>query len=324
MKRRNALTVLAACLLWPAIAPAQQSKRVPVVGMLITHPPVNDQVVESVRTGLRQHGYEDGKNIRLEVRTALGHLERVPALVQELVQLKVDVIIVANDPALRAVLKATSTIPIVMAGYTDDPTAMGWIESYRRPGRNVTGAFTVNSALIAKRLELIKEMLPDVSRLAVFWERTFGLSQLEEAQRISPQLGLRLHPIEVRGPADLAAAFASAKQVKADAVLLVWTPTFYVKRGRIAALALEARLPVFSDMSWMTQAGGLLSYSSFGNESFTRAARYVDRLLKGATPADLPVEQMENIKLVVNAKTAKALGIKIPESILLRADEVIR
>lgn len=324
MKRRNALVVLASCLLWPAIASAQQSKRVPIVGMLITHPPVNDPVVAALRSGLQQHGYEDGKNIKLEVRTALGQLDRVPALVLELVQLKVDVIVVANDPALRAVLKATNTIPIVMAGYTDDPIAMGWIESYRRPGKNVTGAFTVNSALIAKRLELIKEMLPNVSRLAVFWDRTFGQRQLEEAQRVSPQLGLRLQLIEVRSPADLGSAFASAKQANADAALLVWSPVFYVNRGHIAALALEARLPLFSDMSAIAQAGGLLTYGSFGNESFARAGRYVDQILRGAKPAYLPVEQMENIKLVVNANTAKALRIKIPESIMTRADEVIR
>jgi putative tryptophan/tyrosine transport system substrate-binding protein len=324
MKRRDALIALASSALWPAIAFAQQSKRIPVVGMLITHAPVTDPVVEALRTGLRQHGYEDGKNIKLEVRTALGQLERVPALAQELVRLKVDVIVVANDPALRAVLQATSTIPIVMAGYTDDPMAMGWIESYRRPGKNVTGAFTVNSALIAKRLELIKETLPHVASVAVLWDRTFGRAQLEEAQRVSPKLGLRLHPIEVRSAADLAPAFAGAKQVNANAVLLVWTPLFYINRGRVAALALEARLPLFSDQNLYTEAGGLLSYGSFGLASFERAGRYIDQLLKGAKPADLPVEQMENIKLVVNAKTARALGIKLPESILVRADEVVR
>ena len=324
MKRRDVLTALAAGLLWPTVALAQQSTRIPVVGMLITHPPVTDPVVEGVRTGLRQHDYEDGKNIKLEVRSALGQLDRVPALAQELVQLKVDVIVVANDPALRAVLKATSTITIVMTGYTDDPTAMGWIESYRRPGKNVTGAFTVNSALIAKRLELVKEMLPGISRLAVFWDRTFGQGQLAEAQRVAPQLGLRLQPIEVRSPEELASAIAAAKQAKADALLLVWSPVFYVNRNRIVTLALEAKLPLISDMSVVTDAGGLLSYGSFGNASFERAGRYIDRLLKGAKPADLPVEQMENIKLVVNSKTAKAFGIKLPESILVRADEVIR
>ena len=229
-----------------------------------------------------------------------------------------------NEPALRAVLQATKTIPIVMTGYTDDPTAMGWIKSYRRPGGIVTGAFTVNSALIAKRLELIKEMLPKASHVAAFWDRSFGQRQLEEAQRVAPQLGLQLQPIEIRSAADITPAFTQAKQAKVDAVLLVWTPVFYVHRNRIATLALEAKLPLFSDQNLYTEAGGLLSYGSLGLASVGRAARYVDQILKGAKPADLPVELMENIKLVVNAKTAKALGIKLPESILVRADEVIR
>jgi putative tryptophan/tyrosine transport system substrate-binding protein len=324
MNRREAITAIASCALFPAIACAQESKRVPVVGMLITHPPITDPVVEAVRTGLRQYGYEDGKNIKLEVRTALGQLDRVPALARELVQLKPDVILLVNEPALRAVLQATKTIPIVMAGYTDDPAAMGWIESYRHPGGNVTGAFTVNSALIAKRMELIKEMLPKAARIAVFWDRSFGQRQLDEAQRVGPQLGLRLHPIEIRNAADIAPAFAQAKQAKVDAVLLVWTPLFYVNRAQIATLALEAKLPLISDHNLLTEVGGLLSYGSFGLASLIRGGRYIDQILKGAKPADLPVELMENIKLMINSTTAKALGIKIPESILVRADEVVR
>jgi putative ABC transport system substrate-binding protein len=292
--------------------------------MLITHPPVTDQVVEGLRAGLRQFGYEDGKNIKLEVRSALGQLDRVPALAEELVRLRVDVIVLANEPALHAVTKATSTIPIVMAGYTDDPAAAGWIDSYRRPGGNVTGVFTVNSALISKRLQLLKETLPNVSRVAVLWDPTFGQNQLEEAQRVGPQLGLRLHPIEVRGLQDLPTAFSTAKQLNAGAVLLVWTPLFYVQRARVAALGLEARLPIFADMSNLVEAGALLSYGSLGTASFVRAGYYVDRLLKGAKAAELPVEQMSNIKLLVNLKTAEALGIRIPQSILLRADEVIQ
>jgi putative tryptophan/tyrosine transport system substrate-binding protein len=324
MIRRNTLKVLATLTICPAMTFAQQSKRVPVVGMLITHPPVNDPVVLALRAGLQKHGYEDGKNIKLEVRTAAGQLDRVPALAQELVDLKADIIVVANDPALRAVLKASSTIPIVMAGYTDDPIAMGWIESYRHPGKNVTGAFTVNAALIAKRLELIKEMLPNISRVAIFWDRAFGRRQLDEAQSVSSQLGLRLQLIEVQNPADIASAFNSSKQRSAEAVLLVWSPLFYVNRALISALALEAKLPLFTDMSALALAGGLLSYGSFGNESFERGGRYIDQILKGAKAGDLPVEQMENIKLVVNSKTAKGLGIKIPISIMTRADEVIR
>lgn len=235
MNRRE-LLVAGGLLLVPAHVSAQQPGRVPVVGMLITHPPVTDPVVEALRTGLRQYGYEDGRNIKLEVRSALGQLDRVPALAEEILRLKPDVIVLANEPALRAVTRATSTIPVVMAGYTDDPAAIGWIESYRHPGGNVTGAFTVNSALVAKRLELLKETLPNVSRVAVLWDPVFGQRQLEEAQRVAPTLGMRLQPAQVRSPQGLAPAFAEAKRMNAGAVLLVWSPMFYVNLGRIAAL----------------------------------------------------------------------------------------
>lgn len=325
MNRRELLVALAGgVILTSGRGSAQPPERVPVVGMLITHPPVTDQVVEGLRAGLRQFGYEDGKNIKLEVRSALGHLDRVPGLAEELVRLPVDVIVLANEPALRAVTKATATIPIVMAGYTDDPATAGWIDSYRRPGGNVTGVFTVNSALISKRLQLVKETLPNVSRVAVFWDPAFGRHQVEEAQRIAPELGLRVQPIEVRNAQDLPTAFGTAKQLNAGAVLLVWTPLFYVHRARVAELGLEARLAIFSDISSLVEAGGLLSYGSLGTASFVRAGYYVDRLLKGAKAANLPVEQMTNIKLLVNLKTAKALGISVPQSILVRADEVIR
>jgi putative ABC transport system substrate-binding protein len=292
--------------------------------MLITHPPVTDPVVEAVRAGLREQGYVDGGDIKLEVRSAQGHLDRVPALAKELVDLKVDVIVLANEPALRAVMQASTTIPIVMSGYTDDPTAIGWIESYRRPGGNVTGAFTINAPLISKRLELMKETLPNVSRIAVFWDPAFGQRQMQELNRIAPGLGLRLQAIEVRSPEDLARAIDGAKRANAGAILLVWSPVFYVHGARIAALGLEARLPVVSDMSSIVQAGALFSYGSHGLASFVRAGYYVARILQGAKAAELPVEQMSNIKLVVNMKTAKALGVTIPESILLRADVVLR
>ena len=325
MKRRELLVAIAGGLiLEPAPGSAQQSGRVPVVGMLITHPPVTDPVVEALRTGLRQYGYEDGRNIRLEVRTASGQLDRVPALAEELVRLGVDVIVLANEPALRAVTKATRTIPVVMAGYTDDPAAIGWIDSFRRPGGNITGVFTVNAALVSKHLELLKETLPGVSRVAVFWDPVFGRRQLDEVQRVSPQLGLKCEPIEVRSLRDIAPAFDTAKRVRAGAILMVWTPLLYVHRERVGALALKMKLPIVTDMSDLAEAGALLSYGSLGNASFERAGYYVDRLLKGAKASELPVEQMSNIKLLVNTKTAKALGITIPQSILVRADEVIR
>jgi len=324
MNRRAALTALAALLAWPRHSTSQKPGRVPVVGMLITHPPVTDPVVVALRKGLLQFGYEDGRNVKLEVRTALGQLERVPGIAEELVRLRPDVIVLANEPALRAVTQATKTIPIVLVGWTDDPASIGWIDSYRRPGGNVTGIFTVNSVLISKRLQLLQETLPHASRVAAVWDPSFGQRQLEEAQRVGPELGLRLQPVEVRTPEDLAPAFNTAKRARAGAVLLVWSPMFYVHRARVAALGLELRLPIFTDMSDLAEAGGLLSYGTFGAESFVRAGYYVDRLLKGAKAADLPVEQMSNIKLLVNQKTAAALGINIPQSILFRADQVIK
>jgi len=325
MDRRRVLLGACVGVVLPNLpAWAQPKTGLPVVGMLITHPPVTDPVVEALRTGLREYGYREGHNIRFEIRTAHGQLDRVPALAEELVRLHVNVIVLANELALRAVTSVTDSIPIVMAGYTDDPAALGWIENYRRPGGNVTGVFTVNSTLIGKRLELLREMLPEVGRIAVFWDPTFGKRQLEELERVSPTLGIRATPVEVRNPQQFAAAFDAAQRAHAGAILLIWSPVFYVNAARIAALGLEVKLPVFADISSVVEAGGLLSYGSLGTASFMRSAYYVDRLLRGAKAAELPVEQMTNIKLVVNVKTAKALGVKIPESILLRADEVVR
>lgn len=325
MNRRMALRILALSL--AAVAArvgAQQPGRVPVVGMLITHPPATDKVVQGLRIGLRQYGYEDGRNLNFEVRTALGKLDRVPGLAQELVRLPADVIVLVNEPALRAVRQATTTIPIVMVGYTDDPVTSGWIESYRRPGGNVTGIFNVNSVLTAKRLEMLRETLPKVSRVAVLWDPAFGRRSLEELQRAAELLRVQLQPIEVPGPEGIEGAFKTAKRVNVGAVMLLWSPVFYLQRARIAGLALEAGLPTISDLDVVTEAGGLLSYGSDSYFPFERAAYFVDRLLKGAKAADLPVEQISKLKLLVNLKTAKALGITIPQSILVRADEVIK
>jgi putative ABC transport system substrate-binding protein len=325
MNRRGLLRAApAGLLLWSVRAPGQQPARMPVIGLLITHPPVTDPVVEAVRTGLRAYGYRDGENIRLEVRTALGQLDRVPALADELLKLKVDVIVLANEVALRAVTRLTKTIPVVMSGYTDDPAAIGWIENYRHPGGNVTGVFTVNSALTAKRLELVRETLPNAAHIAVVFDPTFGKRQLSEVQRVSPTLGVRASPIEVAGSDRLRDAFDQAKRLRVAAVLLVWSPLFYVNTDRIAALGIETRMPIFTDVNTFVEAGGLLSYGSAGLASFERVGYYVDRLLKGTKAADLPVEQMTNIKLVVNLKTARAIGVKIPESVLVRADQILQ
>jgi len=316
------LATAIALLTAPALA--QQSPRIPVVGMLITHAPADDRVVESVRTGLRQYGYEDGRNIKLEVRSAMGQVERVPALADELVGLKVDVLILVNEVALRAARQVTITTPIVMVGYTDDPVDVGWIESYRRPGGNVTGIFNNNSALVAKRLEILKETLPHVSRVAVLWDDPFGRRQLDELRSAAQALRVQLQPIQIRSAQELAAAFKTAKRKQAGAVLITWSPIFYVHRDRVAKLALDAGLPTITDLDVEAEAGCLLSYGSGAYDSFVRSAYFVDRLLKGAKASDLPVEQISTLRLVVNLKTAAALGISVPQSILLRADQVIQ
>ena len=323
MNRRNALAALTSMLIWPAIARAQQSGRVPVVGLMITHPPTDDVVVDLFRAGLRKYGYEDGKNVRLEVRTALGQLDRVPDLVEELIRLPVDVLVVVNEVALRAAKQTSRTTPIVMIGFIDDPVAMGLIESYRRPGGNITGVFNVNAALSAKRLEILKETLPKLTNVAVLWD-SFGKRQLEDLQGAAHTLKIRLDQIEVKDAGDLDRAFKSAKAHKAGAVIMNFSPVFWVNRKRIAAIALEAGLPTISDMQILAQSGCLLAYGSDGAYNWERGAYFVDRLLKGANAAELPVEQLSRLTLVVNIKTAKALRITIPQSILVRADEVIK
>jgi putative ABC transport system substrate-binding protein len=318
------LAALAAGLGSPLWAFAEQAGRVPVVGMLITHPPVTDPVVEAVRTGLRQYGYEDGRNIKLEVRTALGQLDRVPALADELVRLPSDIIVIVNDVALRAVRKATSTIPIVMLGYTDDPVTTGWIQSYSRPGTNVTGLYSVDSALFAKRLEILREALPGLARVAVLWDANFGRGQLEQVQRAANGLGIQLQPIQVSGPQELESAFSAAKRGRAGAVMMTRSPMFYMNEGRIAELARTGGLPTMTELPTSAQAGCLLFYGSNTMKNYERGAYFIDRLLKGAKVAELPVEQASKFRLIVNLKTAKAIGVAIPQSILLRADEVIR
>ena len=317
------LSFLVALMSCPVSAIAQSQPRLPVIGMLITHPPTDDLVVTFFREGLKRFGYEDGKNIKLEVRSALGQLDRVPSLVQELVRLPVDIVVVVNEVALRAAKEATQTIPIVIVGFVDDPVNRGWIRSYAHPGGNITGVFNVNSALTAKRLEILKEALPGISRVAALSD-TFGRGQLNELRAAGDSLGVRIEVIEFRGANELSTAFRSAKAAKVGAVFMMWSPVFWVNRTQVAGLALEARLPTISDVESVTEAGCLLSYGADVHYNWERAAYFVDRLLKKADPADLPVEQISKLTLAVNLKTAKTLGITIPESILVRADEVIK
>lgn len=325
MNRRTALRILAWSLAFVASrAGAQQSGRVPVVGLLITHPPVDSLVVTLLRDGLRKYGYEDGRNMKLEVRTAQGQLDRVPELAQELVRLPADVIVVVNEIALRAVTQATSAIPIVLVGYINEPVAGGWIESYRRPGGNLTGVFSIDLTLGAKRLEILKETLPSISRVAVLWDPAFGGQELAEIEIAARSLRIEVVPIQVSSAEQLVTARKTIRQKNAHAVLLTWSPAFWMQRDNVALLFREAELPTISNELLITRAGGLLSYGSDHAYNWERAASFIDRLLQGASPAEMPIEQALRLKFAVNLKAAKALGISIPQSIILRADEVIR
>jgi putative ABC transport system substrate-binding protein len=317
------VAALASVLTWPAISSAQQSGRMPVVGLLITHPPVDDVVVDFFRAAMRKYQYEDGRNYKLEVRTALGKLDRVPVLAEELIRLPVDVLVVVNEVALHASRKLTRATPIVMLGFIDDPVSLGVIQSYSHPGGNITGVFNVNAALSAKRLEILKETLPNLPRAAVLWD-AFSKRQLDELEDAARVLKIQLDLIEVRDSNSLDGAFKSAKAHKAGAVIMNFSPVFWINRNRIAALAIEQKLPTISDMQILGQSGCLLAYGSDSLFNWERGAYFVDRLLKGADAAELPVERLSRLTLVVNLKTAKTLGITIPDSILLRADEVIR
>ena len=307
----------------PAATCAQQPNRTAFLGVLVPAIGPGDPLIDAMRESLRQLGYVEGQNLRIEFRSAQGKEERLPGLAEELVRLKVDVIVAGGDPAIRAARRATNTIPIVMVGYVYDPVASGLIDSYGRPGGNLTGVFTRVSELVGKRLQLLKEVVPHLSRVAVFWDSS-GQRELDEVEPAAHSLGLQVTLVELRAAYDFTSAFKIAKKRKAGAVVLLYSSEFYVARAQIAASALQFKLPTAAAFSQVTEAGGLLSYGPEAMDAYHRVAYFVDRLLKGAKPSDIPVEQSATFKLVVNQKTADALGLTLPQSILLRADEVIR
>ena len=304
-------------------AAGQEPAKVPIVGVLLRMALPDDPVVPAIREGLRRFGYIDGTNIRIERRAAQNQVDRLPALARELVDLGADVIVVGAEPAARAARQASSTLPIIIVSFDHDPVASGLIDSFSHPSGNVTGIFSRTSELIGKRLELLRETLPSVSRVAVFWDSA-SARQLEAVEPSASALGLHIERIELRGSYDFAAAFKAARKRKAQAVLLLFSPVFSQERARIASLALESKMPTMYQGETQVEAGGLMSYGPSMAETFIRSAYFIDRLLKGAKVRDLPVEQASTFRLVVNLKTAKALRLTIPQSILLRADEVIR
>ena len=252
-----------------------------------------------------------------------GHLEWLAPLADELVKLHVDVILTASPEATRAAMQATAAIPIVIVAHNHDPVALGLIQSFNRPGGNVTGLTVSNTQLAGKRLELLKEAMPAVSRVAVFWD-SFGSAELEALKPAAESLGIQLHPIDLSSDYNLGHAFGEAKAHKADAITVLGSAPLYVRSRQLGEMALKNRLPIVGSYRDLVVAGRLMSYSTDIKDGFYRSAYFVDRLLKGASAAELPFEQTANVKLVINSKTASALGIQVPQSILLRADQVLR
>jgi len=283
-------------------------------------------LAEAFRQGLRELGYIEGKNILIEYRYAEGNLDRLPGLVAELVQLKVDVLIVINLPAIRAAKQATKTIPIVIVTSVD-PVATGLVDSLARPGGNITGLTTLTRELSGKRLELLKETVPRMSRVGVLWDTNAPgpIIGYKEYEAVARALKIPLQSLEVRGPdPDLKGAFQAAAKGRASALIAITNPVLSRYQKQIADLAIKNRLPSMYERGQYVEAGGLMSYATNQAEQFRRAAVYVDKILKGRTPADLPVEQPMKFEFIINLKAAKQIGFTVPPNVLVRADRVIR
>jgi putative ABC transport system substrate-binding protein len=280
---------------------------------------------EGFRQGLRDLGYIEGKNIAIEYRYARGKIEELAGFVAEMVRLKVDVIVATGTPAAQRAKQATSVIPIVIA-IGDDPVEMGLIASLAHPGGNVTGVTTLATELRGKMLELLKEVVPRLTRIAVLWspvDPRFVLN-FKESEAAARSLGLQLQSLEVRGPDELESAFRAATKERAEALIMLRAPVINAHLKRIADMAIKSRIPAIHDDSVFVEAGGLISYGTDFPHLYRRAAHYEDRILKGTKPADLPVEQPTRFELTVNLKTAKQIGLTIPQRVLTRADRVIK
>jgi putative ABC transport system substrate-binding protein len=321
VNRRTFVTGLGAVLAAPLVAAAQHAGKVWRVGILAT---ANPRLYDNLVDELRKFGYVTGQNLSLEARSAEGHFERLPALATDLVRAGVDVIVAGGgETSLQAARQATATIPIVIVAIDYDPLALGYVASIARPGGNVTGVFLQQLELTAKRLELLRMALPKLVRLAILWDPS-ATDQFKAAEAASRSAGLQVQSIEVRNPPDgLPDAFATAARSRADALLVVTTSIFYRDRTQLAALAVKSRVPAMYPFREFAEAGGLMSYGTNLPDMFRRAAIYVDKILKGAKPGDLPIEQPTKFGLVINLKSAKAMGLTIPPSLLQRADQVI-
>jgi len=312
-----------------AVVEAQQPKKVPRIGYLVSSDPATESTrSEAIRLALRELGYIEGQNIAIEYRYAEGKLDRLPALAADLVRLKVDIIVAAGgDTMVRAAKNATKTIPIVMVGTGGDPVEAGLIDSLARPGGNVTGITTLSRELGGKRLELLKEAVTKVARVAVLYDPATSAAVLEVKEDLpvaARALRLTIQSWEIRAANDFDSVFAALNKQRPDGLYVPAGALMRDNRKRIAGLAIKSRLPSMYNNREAVNAGGLMSYGADRADSFRRVAYYVDRILKGAKPADLPVEQPTKFELVINLKTAKQIGVTIPQSVLYRADKVIK
>jgi putative tryptophan/tyrosine transport system substrate-binding protein len=321
------VTLILSLLAAPLASEAQRPQTIPRIAYLALRPGpcIDSPPCEGFVHGLREFGYVEGTNILLEYKSSAGHLEQLRAQAAELVRLGVHVIVTQGPLATRAARDMTGTVPIVMAG-DFDPIGDGFVASLGQPGGNITGVTTLSRDLSGKRLELLKDTVPGMVRVAVVWNPTevSGARQLRDTEDAARVLGLQVHALEVRGLDDFAGAFAAARTGRAEGLIILAGPGVAEHRVRLVELAAQSHLPTMYWRREFVAAGGLMSYAASQRAMARRAAAYVDRILKGAKPADLPVEQPTQFELVINLKTAQALGLTIPPTFLFLADEVIR
>ena len=325
MRKIACLILLIATLRCGAIGEAQQPVKMPRIGFLLAGGSPNTSRRDGFREGLRQLGYTEGKNIAIEWRQADGNLDRLDELAAEIVRLKVDVFVTSGNAVTRAAKKATSTIPIVTA-LISDPVENGFVASLARPGGNITGLTSLGAELSGKRLELLKETIPRLSRLLVLHNSlTPGGSQtMQQMQAVASSLKVQLAYKDIQSAVDIEGAFKSSGKSRPDAVLMLPNAVLLLHRKRVVELAADNRLPMMFDAKEYVESGGLSSYAADAVDLFRRSSIHVDKILKGAKPADLPVEQPTKFEFVINLKAAKQIGLTIPPNVLARADRVIR
>ena len=321
--KREFITLIGgAAAAWPLAARAQQPSKMPRLGVLLYSTPQADPQMEAVRTGLRELGYIEGRNLAVSYRYAEGEPDRLPGLALDLVRERPDLVLAIGGDVAPHAVAATTTLPIVFAT-SNDPVQHGLVESLARPGRNATGVTFIQDDLASKRLEFFKEAVPAISRVAFLWNPDHLDNELREAQRAAQNLGVQLQPIEMRGPRDLENTFRAITNSGSNGLYVVTSRQTLLSIPRIVKFAGETGLPLAGGFGGWARAGGILAYGPNVNEMTRLAAGYVDKILKGARPGDLPVQQPTKFELVINAKAARSLGVEVPPTLLVRADEVI-